>query len=316
MNFKTYFIPMMHLSHTMMTGLILGVFILAKSITPGFAGETKLKVVTSIKPIHSLVANVMKNVGTPELLLKGTSSPHSFSLKPSQSKILQNADIVFWVGHSLETFLRKPIETIGANALSIELEELMETIGHEGPTHDDHADDEHHHSANAHLWLNPDSAKIIVQKISETLSKADPINANIFSINALNTISKIDALSIALEKKLPPLNKSGYILFHDAYKPFEHRFDLHSSGVISINPEAKPSAARIRELQKIVEQFNVGCVFSEPQFNTRTAHLIIEGSQAKLGILDPLGSQIEDGEGLYFELMENIATAFANCLYE
>lgn len=309
MNFRTHLFRILGLSHAVSAGLILGISMIVESAMPSFANETDIKVVTSIKPIHSLVANVMKGVGTPELLLDGASSPHSFSLKPSQSKILQNADIVFWIGHSLEAALQKPIETIGTKAISIEFEDLVETVEQVNPTHDDHL-----HSVNGHLWLNPDSAKMIVQLISKTLSKVDPINAYIYAENAHNTISRIDLLIAKLETALSPLNKSGYILFHDAYRAFEHRFGLRSSGVISVNPEAKPSAARIRELQRAVKQYNVGCVFSEPQFNTKTSNLIIEGSNARLGILDPLGSQIENGADLYFDLMNNIANAFVNCL--
>lgn len=80
-----------------------------------------VKVVASIKPVHSLVSGVMQGVGTPALIVEGAGSPHTYSLKPSQARALQSADVIFWVGHDLEPFLEKPLETLGGNARVIEL---------------------------------------------------------------------------------------------------------------------------------------------------------------------------------------------------
>ena len=70
-----------------------------------FSANAEIKVVASIKPIHSLVSYLMDGVGKPDLIVDGYNSPHGFALKPSHAKMLQNADLVFWVGEDLETFL-------------------------------------------------------------------------------------------------------------------------------------------------------------------------------------------------------------------
>ncbi len=119
------------------------------------------QVVASIGPVHSLVAGVMGEVGEPQLLIKGAASPHSYSLKPSDAEALRRADLVFWVGEDLETFLEKPLETLAGNAQTVALAEapgleLLETrsaglwegeaAGDHDEDHDDHAahEDEHH----------------------------------------------------------------------------------------------------------------------------------------------------------------------------
>jgi zinc transport system substrate-binding protein len=80
-----------------------------------------INVVTSIKPVHSLVSGVMEGVATPDLIIDTGGSPHTYSLKPSQARQLQNADIVFWISPKLEAFLEKPIESIATNALVLQL---------------------------------------------------------------------------------------------------------------------------------------------------------------------------------------------------
>lgn len=85
------------------------------------AAQAAPKVVASIKPVHSLVASVMQGVAEPQLIIEGAGSPHTYSLRPSQARALQDADLIFWIGHELEAFLEKPVETIGTGAKSVEL---------------------------------------------------------------------------------------------------------------------------------------------------------------------------------------------------
>ena len=68
------------------------------------SANADVKVVTSIKPIHSLASYVMDGVGKPDVIVDGYNSPHGFSLKPSHAKMLENADLVIWVGEDLEAF--------------------------------------------------------------------------------------------------------------------------------------------------------------------------------------------------------------------
>ena len=79
------------------------------------------KVVATIKPIHSLVAAVMGDLGSPTLIVKGAASPHTYSLKPSEAGAIEAADIVFWTGHGLEVFLEDSLSTLAPTATLVEL---------------------------------------------------------------------------------------------------------------------------------------------------------------------------------------------------
>jgi zinc transport system substrate-binding protein len=126
---------------------ILATTMLSSSMTLAYAD---VKVVASIKPVHSLVSAVMEGVAKPNLLVEGAASPHTYSLKPSQAKQLQDADIVFWMSHDLEAFLENSIENIAQKAVSVPLIEshnLTKLNFREGGAfaahgHDDH-DDKH-----------------------------------------------------------------------------------------------------------------------------------------------------------------------------
>ena len=126
------------------------------------SANAEIKVVASIKPIHSLASYLMDGVGKPSLIVDGYASPHGFALKPSHAKMLQEADIIFWVGEDIESFLIKPLSSIAKKAEKIE---LMETKGlnvlkfrerniFDEHDHDDHGhDDDHGKKEDDHLSL-------------------------------------------------------------------------------------------------------------------------------------------------------------------
>lgn len=349
------------------------------------AGHAAPKVVASIKPVHSLVAAVMQGVGEPSLIVEGAGSPHTYSLKPSQAKALQEADLIFWIGHELEAFLEKPVETIGANAKAVELIDAHGLIklpfreggpfeahdhgedeGHEHAGHDhahdhakEHAKDDHKHdhahdhkhdhahshdhahthdhghkhetakaaghdhahdhghahgAFDAHVWLDPENAKAMVNEIAEALAEADPDNAATYEANAASTIARLEALHADIDARLAPVRGKGFIVFHDAYQYFEKRFDISASGSITVSPEVMPGAERITEIKGRIAELGATCVFSEPQFEPKLVQVVTEGTPARAGVLDPLGAGLADGPDLYFGLIDGLATSIQECL--
>ncbi|MEO1651388.1 MAG: zinc ABC transporter substrate-binding protein [Pseudomonadota bacterium] len=311
--------------------------VLAASATT--AAGADVDVVVSIKPIHSLVAGVMKGVGTPTLIVDGAASPHSYALKPSQATALQNADVVFWMGHNLETFLEKPLEGLASKARVIELIdaksltklEMREGSSfeahahHEGDDHDDHDDgakkakhaghEGHgHNETDVHVWLDPLNAVALVGEIEAALSKADAPNAATYKKNADALVAQLKSLVTEVSKTLKPVQGKGYIVFHDAYQYFEKRFGVTATGSVTVSPEVMPGARRIKELRAKVKRLDVACVFSEPQFEPKLVKTVAEGTSAKTAVLDLLGASIDNGPDLYFTLIRNMANSLRTCL--
>lgn len=301
------------------------------------------EVVVSIKPLHSLVSAVMEGVGTPKLIVQGAGSAHSYSLKPSDAAILQNAEIVFWTGKDMETFLEKPLQTLAHKAKIVPLSETDnlkllrnreggafeahehggEDHGHENLGHEGHSSVAHGHGHNdhhvhgqydMHIWLDPENAKILLEKISQTLSTADPAHAQQYQDNAKHYLAQIDELEQQMAAELAPIKNKPFIVFHDAYQYLEKHFGLDVAGSITISPDRTPGAARIQQIKDKVKELKATCVFSEPQFEPRLVNTVLEGTNAKSGILDPLGADLRDGPSLYLQLMRNLAKSLNNCL--
>ena len=301
--------------------------------------KADIDVVTSIKPVHSLVSSVMKGVGSPYLILDGASSPHTYSLKPSGARKLQDAELVFWMGDEIETFLKEPIKNISGSAAIIKLlnaHGLKRIEFREGGMFDDHGHDDHkehaekehdhghddhekhdnhaHGEIDPHVWLDPVNAIALVHEIEEALVKADPAHAAVYEENARKLRSQLNSLVSELRDQLEPVQDKGFIVFHDAYHYFEQRFDVSAVGSITVSPEVLPGAQRISELREKIMSLSATCIFSEPQFEPKLVKSLVEGSGAKTGVLDPLGASIASGPDMYFQLLRNMASSIKTCL--
>lgn len=282
------------------------------------AARGEVDVVASIAPIHSLVAGVMNGVATPKLLMRANLSPHSYQLRPSDARALQDADIVVWVGPTLETFLQGPLTKIAKQARVLTLMEapnLNFLPARKGGVWDE---DEHHHEHTSpldpHIWLGPDNAKIIVEQVSAMLVSEDPPNAHAYRRNARQVIERIDAMATQAKDAFAPLRGIPFLVFHDAYQYFENYFGLKAAGAITTDPSRAPSARRVTQLRQKIIQDGARCVFHEPQFSDAVVNVILEDTPARRGQLDPLGVQLDPGPEAYFDMMAYNIEVIVDCL--
>ncbi len=299
------------------------------TLTLSFSANADIKVVTSIKPIHSLASYLMDGVGKPNLIVDGYNSPHGFALKPSHAKMLQNADLIFWVGEDLETFLEKPLKSIAKKAEKIELMEIKglnklefrernifedhddhKEHGHKEDKHDDHQGHAHGEH-DPHIWLDPMNAKVILSEMAEHLIENDQENASKYKANLKKAHKDLDKLTKKVKSELNKDFKS--IVFHDAYQYFEKRFSVNVLGAFTVNPDVLPGAEQLSEIREVIEHEKVSCVFSEPQFNPDIIKAVAKDTNIKTGIIDPLGSTLNPGKNLYFDLIKNMSSSFKGC---
>lgn len=292
-------------------------------------------VTASILPVHSLVAGVMAGAGQPYLLLRGNASPHGYALRPSDAMALDRAELIVLVGPSFESFMRRPLEQRagGPAILSLLAREEIRRLpirasgmwaahehehreeGHEhGHDHDHEREGRAEEELDGHLWLDPRNGAAIVRAVAAELIRLDPENRALYETNRTGMIARIEALESEIRAIVGPVKDVPYLVFHDAYQYFEARFGTASVGSVAISPERPPGARRVYDLRRRILEQDVECVFVEPQFPPDLANMLIEGTPARLGTLDPLGARIEPGPEAYFTLLRNLASGLRDCL--
>ncbi|MEQ1652231.1 MAG: zinc ABC transporter substrate-binding protein [Hyphomicrobium sp.] len=305
--------------------LILPLLLVAK---PAAAAEPK--VVVTLKPIHALVSQIMEGAGKPVLIVDGSASPHTFTLKPSGAQAINQADVFIRVSEALEPFTHKIADALpksvrlmslvqspGVALLSQRTGATFEVHDHSDVEHGDHGDD---HDAPAdgakdnHIWLDPQNAKAIVDDVAKKLSAIYPEHAATFARNAVSLVAKIDALSAEITAELAPVKDKPFIIFHDATQYFEKRFGLAAAGSVTVSPDVQPSAKRLTAVRKKIASLGAVCVFAEPGFQPKLVAAVTEGTSARAGTLDPEGISLTAGPELYFDLMRGLAKGVAGCL--
>ena len=296
------------------------------------ADQKPISVVASIKPIHSLVAAVMGDIGTPHLLLEAPSSAHHFTLKPSQARSLQAADIVFWVGPTMEQPLTKALATLAPQAQTLPLIESAGLVlinfdkvtpAHEKHDHEKHGHEKHDkhdehakhddHLINPHIWLDPQNAKIMLGVMAARLAKADPKNASAYAANADSMAARLATLETDITSQLASYSAAKFLVLHDAHVYFERRFGLRNYGAITTEPDVMPTASRVKALRDELREHRFDCIFAEPFLGQKAVALIAEGSKVSIGTLDPIASNLPAGAQLYPDLLMSYAKALQSC---
>ena len=315
------------------------------SINNVLAAETK-GVITTIQPINALVNAVIGKTGKTISIVPADMTPHDFKLKPSDAKKLQDANLIFYVSDHLESSivkffenLPKNIKTInlmeetGINHLPIRDNEAWERHDHHGhddhdkhgKKHDDHDDhdkhgkkhddhDDHQIKEDVHIWLSPDNAIKIVNKVNEELSLFFPENKKIYNDNSSKIINKINNLKKELTKDLAPIKDKPFIVFHDAYQYFEKTFGLNAVGSVALEGDIASSPKQISFIKDKIIKSNASCIFQEPQFDSKLVKIVVEGTDAQIGTLDPLGVGIKTTSDFYLQLLKNMSKSLKECL--
>ena len=285
------------------------------------------RVVTDIPPVQSLVAMVIGDLGTPEVLVGQGADPHSFQLRPSQAASLQDATLIVWIGHQMTPWLERTLDGSGSTAMQIELlnAAVTETIAYGEDTAHDHdtapaepaqnGDEHAHDGLDPHAWLDPQNATVWLSVIAAELSTLDPANAAAYAANATAASTRIAALEADIKSLLDPVTSKPFIVYHDAYGYFAGHFGLTLAGEIAIGDATAPSAARLANLRETLITGSPVCIFPEANHDPKLLLQIAEGTPVHIGgVLDPEGASLQPGADLYPALMRNLATTLADCL--
>ena len=274
--------------------------------------------VASIAPLHSLAAAVMGDLGRPLQIVRGYGSPHAYQMRPSDAANLRDADLVLWIGPSLETFLQRPLagRREGTRVVTLlAVPGLALLANRSGGVHSDDAHGQNEAgSHDPHIWLSPFNAKLIAGVIAKELGSLDPDNAEIYQTNAKRLSERIDTMETRIASRLAPVVNVPFVVFHDAFQYFEKNFGLNTVGSVTVSPDHMPSARRIKTLRDEIARSGARCVFREPQFESALVQVLLEDSDARAAVLDPLGTDVAPGPDAYFALMDANADALIECL--
>jgi len=273
------------------------------------------RVVTDIAPVHSLVAQVMDGVGTPDLIVPPGSDAHHMALRPSDARKLAKAQVVVWVGAPLTPWLAEPLTTLASDAANLTLLQVP------GWTHRAATDEHGHatekansHAIDPHAWLDPEVAVFWVRAIRDALSTTDPDNSVHYAANADKAVAGLTSLRTRIAADLAELPSGTWLAPHAAFGYFEDRFGLPSAGSVADSDAEAPGPAHLAMLHAAVQAGKINCVLSETNAPTDYTDVLIEGTDARTGAIDDTGMALPPGPAMYSELLSGIAATLKGCI--
>lgn len=282
----------------------------------------KVKIVTSIKPLSLIAADIGGDLVEIEQLIPANSSPHNFAMRVSDRLKIGNADLVLWVGNSLDPFVGKMIsaQQIGVAADTLTgiswpaTEEGSHDHEHDHGHEDEHHDGcVHHGGGDPHIWLNPENAAVIAAELAVRLGEIDPDNREHYQRVSARFEVQLHEFDKRARQQLSSLPAGQFVVLHDAYGHFVNRFQLQQLGSLRSLSGAKVGARSLAELLEHGEG-GLACVISDPQFDVKPALTFAERTGVTVIELDPLGSQVELGESGYRRFLQGFVDTFVECL--
>ena len=288
-------------------------------------------VVASLKPLGFIASAIADGVTETQVLLPDGASEHDYSLRPSDAKRLQNADLVVWIGPEMEAFMDKSTQSISASK-KVTIAQLdgvkpllmkgADNDGDEGADEGDHdhahgekGDAHHHHGEyNMHLWLSPEIARLSAVAIHDKLVELMPQSRARLDANLKDFEANLAATDKQVANELAPVKGKGYFVFHDAYGYYEKHYGLTPLGHFTVNPEIQPGAQRLHQIRTQLVEQKATCVFAEPQFRPAVVESVARGTNVRMGTLDPLGTNIQLSKESYPAFLTQLATQYASCL--
>jgi len=287
-----------------------------------------IKVVASIKPIHSIASAIIQGVDEVDLLLDLQQSAHHFHLKPSQISLLNKADLVIAINPNME-------EGISKILTNLPKQKTLYVVDSEHDEHDEHDES----SINYHVWLDVSKMQLFAKKLTNKFISLDPkkwldvSKMQLFAKKLTNKFISLDpknkavfnknlqALELNLSKldadikvQLDQYKRTPIVSYSQALAPFLNANQLNLITSVVNNHEQRLSAKRILDARKAIKNNSVECLLSTVEIAPKRTRTVAEGFNIQNISIDIIGSNLNRGPNLYPKLMHNIANTVEHCL--
>jgi len=254
---------------------------------------------TSIKPLQLIAIAVAGDSAGIESLLDARFSPHDYQFRPSDRERLESVDLVFWIGPGFETFLRNPLGTLPSHVRVV----ALQSSG--GGGHDD-----------GHIWMDPLQAATIGRQMATAMAEVYPDQRERWQRNAVQLAAALAREDQDLRRRFTeaaPLRP--FLVTHDTYHFFELRYNLHHAAALADNAEQPSGVRNMLQVQQLLSNGSIGCVFREPQYQPKILQTLLRGHpDLRVATVDPMASNVAPAPDGLLRFYRELGQSALNCL--
>jgi zinc transport system substrate-binding protein len=257
-------------------------------------------VAVSIKPLEHLVAALTDGVTTPQLVVRTGQDPHHISLRPSERRLLAKADLLLWVGPSMELPLVELVQQIDAAVLTAETLPQLQRIS-AGTALD------------PHLWLDTRNAWRIAAAFTQQLIALDAANALQYEANLERFGQQLQQLHEALQQQFAQQAPRQWAVYHNAFRYLEQEFALPPALTLRESDNVDPGLRSVLAFRKALQDAQLNCMVIEPGMHDHDLDAMLDDDSLRTVEADVLGVTLPVAADSFTTLISNVATAIQSC---
>ena len=301
--------------------ITLGLFISCTQTT-----ASKLNVVSTIKPVHSIVVALAGDLVNHSQIVPDFSSPHDYSFRPSDIRKIKHADIIFQIDENMEAILQPALALKAKETPLVSLVDeaeikLLPMIqkgskdsanieNNEEKKHQGH----HHGNVNYHVWTSAKNTLLMAQAIKKALAKKDPKHAGQYQENLEQFTRSLQSTDQQISQQLKGLDNKPYIVFHNSWPYFAKDYNLQEPRAISLHEGVSLDVKTLINIRKTIKMDKVGCVFSGSEVNPKQLAVLIENLPVKTSEIDVLQRHYPLTKKTTTDWFKGIAQKVKTCL--
>ncbi|MCW7943547.1 ABC transporter substrate-binding protein [Streptomyces hygroscopicus] len=296
----------------------LGIGALSACSSSGAAsGHTgKYEVVASFYPMAFLAEQIGGKYVHVTSLTQPGQEPHDLEISAKQTAQLQESDAVLYLRNLQpsvdDAVAQSEIRTkIDASSLT-SLEAHGNEVGGHAAAHDTQKGES---GKDPHIWLDPVRYAEVAKGVGQAFEKGDPKHADAYRANTDALVKKLDALNTRYAQGLKNTKGKVFVTTHAAFGYLAERYGLTEEAINGLDPESEPSAARVRDLERMAKADGVTTVFYETLVSDKTAKTVAQDANLKTDVLDPIEGITAKSRGSdYFQVMDSNLKALQTAL--
>jgi zinc transport system substrate-binding protein len=272
-----------------------------------------VEVAVSIKPLQLITQTIVGDRGSVLSLMPAQSSPHHFTLSPSDRLAIESSDLIIYVGEELETEFDSVMMQLKTDKNILRLLDLANLLRLNLAGEPVQGTLKGNQRFDPHIWLNTQNVLTIAEEIRDRLVDIDPEGQMAFNANYNQFAKRVISLKTQWQQRLQTSPRTSYMVFHNAFAYFEFEFGLEHVLTMVEDSEVPPGARQMLKVRQSIYDLNPSCLLLDAAANEALISTLMSKQTVTMVQIDLLGANLAEGEG-YEHLMENLVNGFSLCL--
>lgn len=257
-------------------------------------------VAVSIKPLEHLVAELTSGITQPQLVVRTGQDPHHISLRPSERRALADADLLVWVGPSMELPLAELLSQLDADVVTAEQIDGMQLIDAAG-------------GRDPHLWLDTRNAERIASVVVAQLQSLDATNSAQYAANLAAFRERMQQLRARATQQFAATDGQAWAVYHHAFRYTEAEFGLPAALLLRDSDNVEPGLRTVRAFRMALQNAGLRCIVVEPDVQHGQLQALLDDADLRTVEADVLGINLPVQSGSFAALIDGVLVAIQSC---